>query len=127
MKRVLIIVACLVFCGAAAFGGYYFYTHRTVNVYDKYHKSVVMLCNKYVYKLALNDEILYFNYDPETNEISNMKSSLADAEENAMMCYGTGFFIDNEGRIATNRHVVHDWNGEFQDKFIQYFRPKFEK
>ena len=79
-----------------------------VDVYEKYHKSVVMLFHTYYYKVVVGANTWYFTYDKNTNKI-NEWSTDPNAIKLPMAAYGTGFFIDGKGRIVTNKHVVDDW------------------
>lgn len=79
-------------------------------IYTKYKNSVVLLIGFYYYKvsagnldlekLGLPTEVVYSNdnIQPVNGERTNMKSFT-----------GTGFYISDDGKIATNLHIVRPW------------------
>lgn len=79
-----------------------------VNVYEKYHKSVVMIYHAYLYQVTMGANSWYFTYDKDKQLINEWNTNSAEIKQ-PMAAYGTGFFIDKDGRIATNKHVVDDW------------------
>src|SRR5215467_2417709 len=79
-----------------------------VNVYEKYHKSVVMIYHAYLYEVTMGSNSWYFTYDKEKQTINEWNTNSNEIKQ-PMAAYGTGFFIDKDGRIATNKHVVDDW------------------
>src|SRR5215831_9900532 len=79
-----------------------------VNVYEKYHKSVVMIYHAYLYQVSMGSNAWYFTYDKEKQLINEWNTNSSEIKQ-PMAAYGTGFLIDKEGRLATNKHVVDDW------------------
>lgn len=79
------------------------------DVYEKYRKSVVLLVHEFVHKVDINGEAIYFTYEPASRSIPKIYASREEAAKNTSVGYGTGFFVDEEGRIITNKHVVDDW------------------
>ena len=79
-------------------------------LYEKYRSSVVLVKNQYYYSVTFDNGMqLFFTLnakgaEPEVYETED------EAVEHASTAFGTGFFIDREGRIATNRHVVNPLN-----------------
>jgi S1-C subfamily serine protease len=73
-------------------------------LYNKYRKSVVLIQSTYYFKTTLYKGFEFFytfeNEEPVIYENEN------EAIEKAVITSGTGFFISNQGEIATNRHVV---------------------
>lgn len=74
-------------------------------LYSKYEGSVVLIRNSYYIKASVNNGLDY--YFSIENNIPILQKSKKDAIENASISYGTGFFISENGEIATNRHVVY--------------------
>lgn len=69
--------------------------------------GVVVILNKYYYEIALEDgEKLYFKGLDENGELQGLTADKAEIANNCSMMTGTGFFIDKEGSIVTNRHVA---------------------
>lgn len=95
-----------------------------VDVYEKYHNSVVMLRSEYTFKLSLNGKDVYFTYDEEGGKIADI--TLNREEAKSMGLYGTGFFIDKEGTIITNRHVVHNFSEEAKARCKELLRDNFQ-
>jgi S1-C subfamily serine protease len=93
-----------------------------VNVYEKYHKSVVLLYHEYVYKINVNNQVWYITQDPTTKQYG-WHSDLQKLQFKPQTTFGTGFFIDKEGHIATNKHVAYNWF----DSFDATYRGFFEK
>lgn len=74
-------------------------------LYSKYRKSVVLIHNSYYFKTTLDNGFEFF-YSVVDNEPIIYKNE-QEAIQNAGIVYGTGFFISDEGEIATNRHVIY--------------------
>lgn len=100
IKYVVGVVSILII---AVLGWMYF--PSKINAFDKYHKSVVLLYSEFTYKITINNESVYFSYDEIENKIYD-QTTYADSIK-PMSLQGTGFFIDDKGRIVTNRHVAH--------------------
>lgn len=81
------------------------------SIIEKYRKSVVLIAHIYTLKVRDMDGDVYQIYDEND-----------DAFQSGV--FGTGFFIDDRGTIATNRHVVAPW--EYEDH-IKKFKKKYEK
>lgn len=93
----------------ACVGGFLFSgCNSTQNEIDEdYRSGVVLIMNRYLYTLTFpNGAVLYFADDGE----GNIKDFVSDPDSAAVKCsktaWGTGFFISNDGKIATNKHVA---------------------
>lgn len=73
-----------------------------------YQSGVVMIQTIKYYELVLgNGESLYFNesdFDKNAGEFLSLSTELETHDPDIF--YGTGFFISDNGKIATNRHVI---------------------
>jgi len=75
-------------------------------IFNKYQDAVVLIKHSYFYKINLFGQDYYFReFDSKTGQISGL-ISYEEAKNNPIESWGTGFFIDNNGSIITNRHVV---------------------
>ena len=97
-----------------------------INVFEKYHKSVVMIYNESLNRLKINNETIYFTYDKENNRILEWTENEQEGREHAMADFGTGFFCDADGKIATNKHVVYDWFTKDESSVRQIVRSWME-
>lgn len=81
--------------------------NSTKSEIDKnYRSGVVLIVNQYYYTLTLsNGEMLYFADDGH-GEIAHFETEPDSAINCLTICTGTGFFISEDGKIATNKHVV---------------------
>lgn len=76
-------------------------------IYSEEKSGVVLICNEFYYDITLfNGEHLYFSGLDDDGNFINLTGSLADIKKQPGVLNGTGFFIDEKGRILTNRHVV---------------------
>ena len=74
-------------------------------LFTRLSTGVVVVLNRYYYQIELpNGNKLYFTGFDEEGDLANLT---ADVEEiQPAIITGTGFFIDNQGTIMTNRHVA---------------------
>lgn len=78
----------------------------SLQLFNKYRKSVVMIKNRSYYKIQFsNNTEAYMNLDNELDG-GYITFNKQEAEENATVGYGTGFFVGEKGIIATNFHVI---------------------
>lgn len=73
---------------------------------ENYRSGVVLILNQYYYTLTLPyGKVFYLAGDSDGN-IINFEAN-PDSSINCMVAAtGTGFFISNDGKIATNKHVA---------------------
>jgi len=97
-------------------------------IFNKYQDAVVLIKHSFVYKVTIDGNDFYFkNFDRNTGDISDF-ISYDEAKENPNVSWGTGFFIDNQGTLLTNRHVVDVRPTEEEQKMILAgFKVKFEQ
>jgi hypothetical protein len=76
-------------------------------IFNDQKSGVVLICNEYYYDITLsNGEHLYFSGLDDKGNFINLTGNLAGIKKQPGVLNGTGAFIDNTGRILTNRHVV---------------------
>lgn len=70
---------------------------------ERCRSGVVLVLNTEYYTLTLPDgNVFYFSGDAD----GNITSVSLDKEECEQSSFGTGFFISDDGKIATNKHVA---------------------
>ena len=73
---------------------------------EKYRSGVVLILNQYYYTLTLpNGKAFYLAGDSDGN-IINFEADPDSARNCMVAATGTGFFISEDGKIATNKHVA---------------------
>lgn len=105
MPKLLMIAACLVAVVAVGFAAYTFLksdkeTLKPVEHDKHYRKTVVLAHVEYEYDLYIKDNP-FMHYVPN--------SALPVYSKSGGGGYGTAFFVDNEGRLVTNKHVANPW------------------
>lgn len=76
-------------------------------LFDHTKSGVVLILNKYYYKMVLpNGNALYFTGVGSDGSLENLTADVSEIRNNRQLLSGTGFFIDHEGTIMTNRHVA---------------------
>ena len=100
------IIAIIVLSTASFFGYQYFKTEsKTIclgtdtKIYDTYKDAVVLIKHRYGYFAKINGTEFQLN--------------VQDAKEETI--YGTGFFIDTNGNMVTNKHVLQPWNSSDEE------------
>uniref|UniRef100_A0AB33INX5 Serine protease n=1 Tax=Prevotella sp. GTC17253 TaxID=3236793 RepID=A0AB33INX5_9BACT len=83
-------------------------TQKTAEeLFEQDKSGVVMVINRFYYEIEMsNGEKLYFTGLDENGNLANVTAQLADIKGKEGMLTGTGFFIDKQGTLLTNRHVV---------------------
>ena len=79
-------------------------------IYAKYKNSTVLLIGFYYYKVSAGNLDLGKLDLPTEVVISNGKLKAVNGLRDNMNIYtGTGFYISEDGKIATNLHIVRPW------------------
>lgn len=73
---------------------------KDTEIYDYYKKAVVLIKHEYTYVVNINGT----EFVLETEDFPMLKT------------YGTGFLVDSNGLIATNRHVLNPWDSEEKEE-----------
>jgi S1-C subfamily serine protease len=75
---------------------------------QKYAPSVVLIKHAFIYKIHIAEHDYYFTkFNEKTGEIMDLTFNAEEARKHPNIIYGTGFFIDKNGSMLTNRHVVN--------------------
>lgn len=86
--------------------------------WEDYQTATVLIYNAYYYDVIFDDEIFDKISFGVVHSKDGTKYDFFPAESNEkvrpLASLGTGFFISNDGKIVTNKHVVEPW--EFIDK-----------
>lgn len=82
-----------------------------------------MIKHSFLYKIKIGENVFYFkNFNPNTGEIDELKD-FAELKNNPNTVWGTGFFVNDNGNILTNRHVtLVNPSAEEQRKILDYLR-----
>ena len=76
-------------------------------IFSEEKSGVVLICNEYYYDITLaNGNHIYFTGLDGDGDFTGLTSDKEEVTKNPAILNGTGFFIDQTGRILTNRHVV---------------------
>lgn len=70
----------------------------------KMGSSIVLVKNEYYYSVELGDLTIYFTGLDDDGSMQNVEIDINEVKP--MVGYGTGFFISEDGKLATNSHVV---------------------
>ena len=92
-------------------------------LYNEYASSVVLIKHSFLYKIKIGDNVYYFkHFDPETGEIDELKD-LSELKNEPNVIWGTGFFVNDNGNVLTNRHIVQvNPTEEEQNKILNYLK-----
>lgn len=76
-------------------------------IFNEEKSGVVLICNEFYYDITLaNGNHIYFSGLDDKGRLMNLTSDINEIRKNPGILNGTGFFIDDKGRILTNRHVA---------------------
>jgi hypothetical protein len=76
-------------------------------LYNEQRSGVVLILNKYYYELAVsNGAVIYFTGLDDNGDLENATFDEEEIQKHSAILMGTGFFIDKDGTILTNRHVA---------------------
>lgn len=80
-------------------------------IYEKYQSSVVLIYGSYYYKVSAGNLNIKASCGLPTEIIVNEKKQIIPAtkKEARNNIIGTGFFISEDGKVATNLHVAKPW------------------
>ena len=77
------------------------------DLFDESKTGVVLILNEYYYVMKLpNGNSIYFTGIDQEGNLENLAFEYADIKNKRQILMGTGFFIDKQGTIMTNRHVA---------------------
>lgn len=75
------------------------------DIYNEQASGVVLVLNQFYYSATLSDgSTIYFSGLDEDGDLKDIAFS-ADSVQRSM-AFGTAFFVDGQGSLLTNRHVV---------------------
>lgn len=76
-------------------------------ILDECGSGVVLIMNKFYYKVTLpTGKVWYFTGFDEDGDMDNWTMDITEIQKNKNVITGTGFFISEDGKILTNRHVA---------------------
>lgn len=76
-------------------------------LFDSSKSGVVLIINKFYYRMKLpNGNFIYFTGIDDDGSLKDMCTEYKDIKDKCQMLSGTGFFIDEQGSLLTNRHVA---------------------
>jgi len=101
-NRLKFVLIAVIFISAVGFLGFKYFTPKKeavclgtdTKIYDTYKNAVVLIKHRYGYFAKINGKEIPLDVE--------------EAKEETI--YGTGFFVDTEGDMITNRHVLQPWN-----------------
>lgn len=77
------------------------------DLFEESKSGVVLILNEYYYVMKLpNGNSIYFTGIDEDGKLENLAFEYKDIKDKRQAMTGTGFFIDKQGTLMTNRHVA---------------------
>ena len=90
-------------------------------LYEKYNKSVVLVYHSFYYTVNIdNSPVVYIGL----NSNNEYEYSADPNDIYPVGIEGTGFFIANDGKIITNRHVAFPWTSNKDETEFELTNPK---
>ena len=76
-------------------------------IFETQKSGVVLVLNKFYYQVEMpSGQKLYFTGLDSNGELQGFTADEEEVKQHPAMLNGTGFFIDKEGTLVTNRHVA---------------------
>ena len=77
------------------------------DIFETQKSGVVLVLNKFYYQVEMpSGQKLYFTGLDSNGELQGFTADEEEVKQHPAMLNGTGFFIDKEGTLVTNRHVA---------------------
>mgnify|MGYP003287268178 CR=1 FL=1 len=106
-KIAIIVIAIIIVIGGGILGYDKINKNKNLSpeeIYTIYKKSVALICNEYTFEATVGN----YNLSDVVNNMPNnyYLDESGKLQAGVAISTGTGFFISQDGRLVTNRHVV---------------------